>query len=152
MLRSRPGKHQRAQKRQHDEAAIRKLNEDLAIKREQTSKTVDGNGVKKQYREEDERKFSTTELQAIVHAAVTPAVTTTTALLTGEKPKQSTVDTPVRGADAKSKQPWTLAERITGPKKSLAEQITFPQKLTWRTRSPNDRSAGRARRTSHAVG
>jgi hypothetical protein len=128
MLRSRPGKHQRAQKRQHDETAIKKLNADLASKREQTSKTVDGNGVKKQYREEDEKKFSTTELQAIVQAAVTAAVTTTTALLTGEKPKQSTVDTPVKGADPAPKRPRILAERIQFPKKSLAERIVFPKK------------------------
>jgi hypothetical protein len=127
MPRSRPGKHQRAQKRQHDETAIKKLNADLASKREQTGKTVDGNGVKKQYRDEDEKKFSTTELQAIVHAAVTAAVTTTTALLTGEKPKQSTVDTSVKGAET-PKQPRTLAERIQFPKKSLAERIVFPKK------------------------
>jgi hypothetical protein len=102
MPRSRPGKHQRAQKRQHDETAIKKLNADLASKREQTSKTVDG--VKKQYRENDEKRFSTSEVQAIVQAAVTAAVTTTTALLTGEKPKQSTVDTPVKGAVPEPKQ------------------------------------------------
>jgi hypothetical protein len=126
MPRSRPGKHQRAQKRQHDETAIRKLNADLASKSGQNNKTADG--VKKQYRENDEKKFSTSEVQAIVQAAVTAAVTTTTALLTGEKPKQSTVDTPVKGADPAPKQPRTLAERIQFPKKSLAERIVFPKK------------------------
>jgi hypothetical protein len=121
MPRSRHGKHQRAQKRQHDEAAIKKLKADLASKRGQTSKTVDANGVKKQYREDDEKKFSTSEVQAIVQAAVTAAVTTTTALLTGEKPKQLTVDTTVKTPKK------SLTERITGPKKSLADRVTFPK-------------------------
>jgi FlaG/FlaF family flagellin (archaellin) len=126
MPRSRPGKLQRAQKRQHDETAIKKLNADLASTRGQTNKTVDG--VKKQYRENNEKKFSTSEVQAIVQAAVTAAVTTTTALLTGEKPKQSTDDTTVKKTDTTVEQPRTLAERITGPKKSLAERITGPKK------------------------
>jgi FlaG/FlaF family flagellin (archaellin) len=126
MPRSRPGKHQRALKRQHDESAIEKLNADLASKRGQSNRTVDG--VKKPYRQNDEKKFSTSEVQAIVQAAVTAAVTTTTALLNGEKPKQSTDDTTLKKADTKVEQPRTLAERITGPKKSLAERITGPKR------------------------
>jgi hypothetical protein len=118
MPRSRPGKKERATKKQHDQEALNRLNERI-------SKDRSDSRVSKQHPTED-RKFSKSEVDAIVQAAVTAAVQTTASLLTGgTKPKQEAQD--ATKSKTKDSKPRPLAERIQFPKKSLADRIVFPK-------------------------
>jgi hypothetical protein len=127
MPRSRPGKKEGANKRQHDQQALNRLNDRIRDDRiEHLNAQKSENKVSKQSTT-DERKFSSSEVQAIVQAAVTAAVQTTTSLLTGVKPKQEVQQSAQQEATENSK-PRSLAERIQFPKKSLAERIVFPKK------------------------
>jgi hypothetical protein len=115
MPRSRPGKKERAIKRAQDQQALCKLNERLQDNRADSTALYSSND--RVSKRAEECKFSSTEVQAIVEAAVKAAVTTTASLLSGVKPKQEKTE------------PKPLAERISFPKeRSLAERITFPKK------------------------
>jgi hypothetical protein len=126
MPRNRPGKKERAAKREHDQQALDKLNSTIASKRK-NDKIDKPNGVQKPKALDSEKKFSQTELQAIVQAAVSAAVTSTTTLLLGLKPEKAN---PVNASTEAGNEdrPRTLADRITSPKQSLAERITFPKR------------------------
>jgi hypothetical protein len=120
MPRSRPGKKERATKKQHDQEALNRLNERI-------SKDRSDSRVSKQHPTED-RKFSKSEVDAIVQAAVTAAVQTTTSLLTGVKPKQEAQEPTKADSNSENSKPRPLAERIQFPKKTLADRIVFPKK------------------------
>jgi hypothetical protein len=134
MPRNRPGKKERAVKRTQDQRALEKLHDQIHSERSsgvlhqlKSKKDTKVNKVNKP--EKSDRAYTSSEVDAIVHAAVTAAVTTTKALLSGEKPKQ----TPDNVKPARS-----LAERITSPAnppltkeapaRPLAERISFPKK------------------------
>jgi hypothetical protein len=132
MPRTRPGKKERAVKRTQDQRALDELND--RIQAERTSKkqlpeklpgdplhtTTGDNRISKQTK--PDRTYTSSEVDAIVQAAVTAAVSTTVAaikaLLSGDIPKQPTTVSKTAG---------TLAERITS-KKTLADRISFPKK------------------------
>jgi hypothetical protein len=126
MPRSRPGKKERATKRLNDQKALNRLNDQISKDRsENVTAPRSDSRISKQPSTED-RKFSKSEVDAIVQAAVTAAVQTTTSLLTGgAKPKQEAQES--RTSETKDSKPRTLAERIQFPKKSLAERIVFPK-------------------------
>jgi hypothetical protein len=132
MPRSRPGKKERAVKRIQDQRALDELNDRIQAERtskKQLPEETPGkprslhttNGDNRITKAKPDRTYTSSEVDAIVQAAVTAAVSTTVAatkaLLTGEVPKQSTTVS----------KPATLAERITS-KKTLADRISFPKK------------------------
>jgi hypothetical protein len=128
MSHSRPGKKERAIKRQNDEKALNRLNDRIQKDRtEHTTAPRSDSRVTKHSSTED-RKFSTSEVQAIGQAAVTAAVQTTTSLLTGVKPKQEAQESTKPDSNTENSKPRPLAERIQFPKKTLADRIVFPKK------------------------
>jgi hypothetical protein len=129
MPRSRPGKKERALKRQNDEKALERLNDQIRNDRLKPATGLQSDSRVTKKPATDEHKFSNSEVQAIVQAAVTAAVQTTTSLLTGVEPKQQERQFAKPPADSTEKSKTRpLAERIQFPKKSLAERIVFPKK------------------------
>jgi hypothetical protein len=128
MPRHRPGKRQREAKRAQEQQALNRLNEQ--IHEERTTSGNERNTTGHTNRVEKptvERKFSATEVDAIVHAAVTAAVkatvTVTKELINDSKRTKSGT------SEKQNDTPKTLAERITKPpRRSLAERISFPER------------------------
>jgi hypothetical protein len=119
MPRNRPGKKQRAAKREQDQQALDKLNTTIASKRT-IDKTGKPSGVSKPTAHDNERKFTSTEVDAIVQAAVTAAVSATVAAI-----KELIVGTSHTGVQP-TRDNTGKKEQKTEKTKSLAERITFP--------------------------
>jgi hypothetical protein len=128
MPRHRPGKRQREQKRAQDQQAINNLNERLRKERNDNSRAQQPTTVKttsnRIEKQTPERKFTATEVDSIVQAAVSAAVKAT---VTATK---ELVDAERTRLDDKKPQTKSLADRITKQPtpRSLAERISFPDK------------------------